>query len=54
MVTANAGAVAVPHTPLDQENFIIHYQILIIMSRSFSTQFKEFCFLIDFVSFLCK
>ena len=42
MVTANAVAVAVLHTPLSQENFIILYQILIILNRSFGTQFKEF------------
>ena len=41
MVTANTGAVAVPHTPLDQENFILHYKILII-HRSFNTQFNKF------------
>ena len=51
MVTANAVAVAVPHTPLGQENFIILYQILIIMNRSFNSQFKEFYFLVDFDSF---
>ena len=46
MVTANAVAVAVPHSPLSQENFIILYQILIILNRSFDTQFKEFVFLL--------
>ena len=50
MVTANAGAVAVPHTPLDQANFITHYQILIIMHRSFNTQFKKFFLLALFLN----
>ena len=44
MVTANAVAVAVPHTPLSQEIFIILYQVLIILNRSFGIQFKEFLF----------
>ena len=48
MVTANAVAVAVPHTALSQENFIILYQIFIILNRSFDTQFKEFHFLVAF------
>ena len=42
MVTANSGAVAVPHTPLNQENFIIHYQILIIIHRGLILSLKSF------------
>ena len=53
MVTANARAVAVPHTPLNQENFIIHYQILIIIHRGFNTQFKFFLALLMSLVYSC-